>query len=123
MKNAIPRYNFYKTKYGSELSIDVVGLQCTRKFLTKGKVHILTYYDITFITKGEIDSFRPHDTDVLRALLYETLMLLSRAYRTSISLEADEETHKNISSFHLSRFTELVEEHFRGFKSEDFTVG
>ena len=204
MKNAIPRYNFYKTKYGNELLIDVVGLQCTRKFLTKGKVHILTYYDITFITKGEgdftigsrthraapcdvffskpgevrswdtdhidngyalifedaflnsffkdplfvqhlpffrmgktanklqlpdrlysrilqllhdikgeIDSFRPHDTDVLRALLYETLMLLSRAYRTSISPEADEETHKNISSFHLSRFTELVEEHFR----------
>ena len=50
MKNAIPRYNFYKTKYGSELLIDVVDLQYTRKFLTQGKVHILTYYDITFIT-------------------------------------------------------------------------
>ena len=53
MKNAIPRYNFYKTKYGSELLIDVVDLQYTRKFLTQGKVHILTYYDITFITEGE----------------------------------------------------------------------
>ena len=42
MKNAIPRYNFYKTKYGSELLIDVVDLQYTRKFLTQGKVHILT---------------------------------------------------------------------------------
>ncbi|MCD8259892.1 MAG: hypothetical protein LUD26_15875, partial [Bacteroides uniformis] len=48
MKNAIPRYNFYKTKYGSELLIDVVDLQYTRKFLTQGKVHILTYYDITW---------------------------------------------------------------------------
>lgn len=56
MKNAIPRYNFYKTKYGSELLIDVVDLQYTRKFLTQGKVHILTYYDITFITEGEGDS-------------------------------------------------------------------
>jgi len=55
MKNAIPRYNFYKTKYGSELLIDVVDLQYTRKFLTQGKVHILTYYDITFITEGEGD--------------------------------------------------------------------
>lgn len=48
-----PRYNFYKTKYGSELLIDVVDLKYTRKFLTKGSVHILTYYDITFITEGE----------------------------------------------------------------------
>lgn len=53
MKNAIPRYSCYKTKYGSELLIDVVDLQYTRKFLTQGKVHILTYYDITFITEGE----------------------------------------------------------------------
>lgn len=28
-------------------------MQYTRKFLTYGKVHILTYYDITFITEGE----------------------------------------------------------------------
>lgn len=53
MKSVIPRYNFYKTKYGSELLIDVVDLKYTRKFLTKGSVHILTYYDITFITEGE----------------------------------------------------------------------
>ena len=199
MKNAIPRYNFYKTKYGSKLLIDVVDLQYTRKFLTQGKVHILTYYDITFITEGEgeftignrthlaapgdvffskpgevrswdtdrignghalifedtfltsffkdplfvqhlpffrmgktadklqlpnglyarilqllhdikveIDSFHPHDTGILRALLYEVLMLLNRAYRTSIPPETGKEPHKDISSFHLSRFFELV---------------
>lgn len=187
MKNAIPRYNFYKTKYGSELLIDVVDLQYTRKFLTQGKVHILTYYDITFITEGEgeftignrthlaapgdvffskpgevrswdtdrignghalifedtfltsffkdplfvqhlpffrmgkmvdklqlpnglyarilqllhdikveIDSFHPHDTGILRALLYEVLMLLNRAYCTSIPPETGKEPHKDI---------------------------
>ena len=211
MKNAIPRYNFYKTKYGSELLIDVVDLQYTRKFLTQGKVHILTYYDITFITEGEgeftignrthlaapgdvffskpgevrswdtdrignghalifedtfltsffkdplfvqhlpffrmgkmvdklqlpnglyarilqllhdikveIDSFHPHDTGILRALLYEVLMLLNRAYRTSIPPETGKEPHKDISSFHLSRFFELVGEHFREQHSVQF---
>lgn len=188
MKNAIPRYNFYKTKYGSELLIDVVDLQYTRKFLTQGKVHILTYYDITFITEGEgeftignrthlaapgdvffskpgevrswdtdrignghalifedtfltsffkdplfvqhlpffrmgktadklqlpnglyarilqllhdikveIDSFHPHDTGILRALLYEVLMLLNRAYRTS-TLRRRVRSHIKISA-------------------------
>ena len=211
MKSVIPRYKFYKTKYGSELLIDVVDLQYTRKFLTQGKVHILTYYDITFITegegeftignrthlaapgdvffskpgevrswdtdrigngyalifedtfltsffkdplfvrhlpffrmgktanklrlpdglysrmfqllhniKGEIDSFRPHDTGILRALLYETLMLLNRAYRTSIPPESDKEILKYSSGFHLSRFIELVEEHFREQHSVQF---
>jgi AraC family transcriptional regulator, transcriptional activator of pobA len=211
MKNAIPRYNFYKTKYGSELLIDVVDLQYTRKFLTQGKVHILTYYDITFITEGEgeftignrthlaapgdvffskpgevrswdtdrignghalifedtfltsffkdplfvqhlpffrmgkmvdklqlpnglyarilqllhdikveIDSFHPHDTGILRALLYEVLMLLNRAYCTSIPPETGKEPHKDISSFHLSRFFELVGEHFREQHSVQF---
>lgn len=62
MKSVIPRYNFYKTKYGSELLIDVVDLKYTRKFLTKGSVHILTYYDITFITeeKGTSPSATEH---------------------------------------------------------------
>ena len=53
MKNSIPRYIFYKTKYGSELLVDVVELKYVKRFLTKGTVHTLTYYDITFITEGE----------------------------------------------------------------------
>ncbi len=53
MKNYIPQYTFYKTKYGSELLIDVVELEYTKKFLTKGSIHTLTYYDITFITTGK----------------------------------------------------------------------
>lgn len=53
MKNPIPKYTFYKTKYGSELLIDVVELKYVKKFLARGATHTLTYYDITFITEGE----------------------------------------------------------------------
>lgn len=53
MNNSIPRYTFYKTKYGSELLVDVVELKYVKRFLTKGTVHTLTYYDITFVTEGE----------------------------------------------------------------------
>lgn len=53
MKNSIPRYTFHKNKYGSELLIDVVELKYVKKFLAASSVHMLTYYDITFITEGE----------------------------------------------------------------------
>ena len=53
MKNSIPRYTFYKHKYGSELLVDVVELKYVKKFLAKSAVHILNYYDITFITEGK----------------------------------------------------------------------
>lgn len=72
MKNAIPRYNFYKTKYGSELLIDVVDLQYTRKFLTQGKVHILTYYDITFITEGEGEFTIGNRTHLAAPVMYSS---------------------------------------------------
>ena len=53
MKNSIPRYTFYKHKYGSELLVDVVELKYVKKFLAKSAVHTLNYYDITFITEGK----------------------------------------------------------------------
>lgn len=53
MKNSIPRYTFYKNKYGSELLIDVVELKYVKRFLVESAVHTLTYYDITFVTEGE----------------------------------------------------------------------
>ena len=53
MKNSIPRYTFYKYKYGSELLVDVVELKYVKKFLAKSAVHTLNYYDITFITEGK----------------------------------------------------------------------
>ena len=53
MKNSIPRYTFYKNKYGSELLVDVVELKYVKRFLAESAVHTLTYYDITFVTEGE----------------------------------------------------------------------
>ena len=196
MKNSIPRYTFYKTKYGSELLVDVVELKYVKRFLTKGTVHTLTYYDITFVTEGEgnfsvdnqmhkavpcdvlfskpgeirnwdtghivngyalifedeflssffkdplfvqhlsffnvgrksaglhlsnelyvrmlqllsdikteIDSYKQNDVHVLRALLYEALMLLDRAYQKMLSVEP---LHKEASSIHISKFMERV---------------
>ena len=49
---AIPQYHFYKTKYGEELLIDVVSLSSIRKYLDRDPYHILSYFDITFITRG-----------------------------------------------------------------------
>ena len=53
MKNPISQYTFYKTKYGSELLIDVVELKYIKRFLSESPIHKLTYYDITFITEGK----------------------------------------------------------------------
>lgn len=49
---SIPEYKFHKTKYGESLLLDVVSLDSIRKHIDKHPVHTLTYYDITFITKG-----------------------------------------------------------------------
>lgn len=60
MRN-IPKYDFYKTKYGCELLIDVVELRYIKNYLQKGSLHTLTYYDVTLITEGE-GFFRIDDT-------------------------------------------------------------
>ena len=200
MKNLIPRYTFYKNKYGSELLIDVVELKYVKKFLSQSSVHTLTYYDITFVTEGEgkfsidnqtneaasrdvffskpgeirnwdtrhivngyalifedeflsslfkdslfvrhlsffqsgktssklqlpdelymrilqilhnikteIDSYRQNDVYVLRALLYEVLMLLDRAYLKMISME--EGRSREVFNNHVSKFMNLVNIH------------
>ncbi|MDR1402912.1 MAG: AraC family transcriptional regulator [Tannerellaceae bacterium] len=49
---SIPTYHFYKTKYGEELLVDVVILDNIRKYIKKHPVHTLSYFDVTFITKG-----------------------------------------------------------------------
>lgn len=49
---AIPQYNFFRTKYGDELLIDVVELGYIKKYLADNPLHKLSYYDITVITGG-----------------------------------------------------------------------
>ena len=69
MKNLIPRYTFYKNKYGSELLIDVVELKYVKKFLAQSSVHTLTYYDITFVNDMPsiciLLTFAPNLTDLV----------------------------------------------------------
>jgi AraC-type DNA-binding domain-containing proteins len=48
----LPQYHFHKTKYGEELLIDVVSLDSIRKYIVRDPIHVLSYFDITFITKG-----------------------------------------------------------------------
>jgi len=50
---SIRQYNFYKTKYGDELLIDVVELRSIEKYIQRDPTHKLTYYDITLITEGQ----------------------------------------------------------------------
>lgn len=49
---SIYTYNFYKTKYGDELLVDVVSLDGIRKYIDRHPVHALSYFDITFISAG-----------------------------------------------------------------------
>ncbi|OJV84930.1 MAG: AraC family transcriptional regulator [Bacteroidia bacterium 44-10] len=76
MKN-IPKYDFYKTKYGGELLIDVVELEYIKNYLPKQSLHTLTYYDVTLITEGEgffkIDGTTHHvkPMDMLFSLPYQ----------------------------------------------------
>jgi len=56
------RYDFFKTKYGSELLIDLIRLESLEKYIIEDKSHNLSYYDITLITGGSgtfcLDEFR-----------------------------------------------------------------
>jgi AraC family transcriptional regulator, transcriptional activator of pobA len=47
------KYDFFKTKYGSELLIDLIRLERLEKYIINDKSHVLSYYDITLITKGD----------------------------------------------------------------------
>lgn len=49
---SVRTYQFYKTKYGEELLVDVVSLDSIRKYVDQSPVHTLSYFDITFITRG-----------------------------------------------------------------------
>lgn len=74
---SIPTYDFHKTKYGSELLIDVVDLKYVKNYLPADSLHTLTYYDITLITEGEgffgIEGLRPYakERDVIFSLPYQ----------------------------------------------------
>lgn len=60
--------------------------------------------------KTEIDSYRWNGVHLLRALLYEILMLLNRAY---LEIASEEEAKKEAGSVHINKFIRLVAENLR----------
>jgi AraC family transcriptional regulator, transcriptional activator of pobA len=57
----ITQYDFFRTKYGEELLIDLIRLESLEKYIKLSPVQRLTYYDITIIADGQgkfsIDSY------------------------------------------------------------------
>jgi AraC-like DNA-binding protein len=48
----IAQYDFFRTKYGDELLIDLIQLEDLEKYIIATPVHRLMYYDITIISGG-----------------------------------------------------------------------
>lgn len=69
--------------------------------------------------KMEIDSYKQNDVHVLRALLYEVLMLLERAYQKAV-LNEEITTDKEINNIHIGRFIHLVGAHLKEQHSVQF---
>ena len=69
--------------------------------------------------KAEIDTYHQDDVHVLRALLYEILMLLDRAYQSMMETQP-ENSKKDAGSIHINKFTELVVAHLKEQHSVQF---
>jgi AraC-like DNA-binding protein len=64
--------------------------------------------------KHEIDAYRVKDKHILRALLYETLMLLHREYTTVNGLPCG---NRKTTNTHIDKFTDLVNSNFKCYHS------
>ena len=47
------KFDFYRTKYGSNLLIDLIRLESLEKYIDSDSSHYLSYFDITLITDGK----------------------------------------------------------------------
>ena len=50
---SVKKYDFFKTKYGDELLIDLIHLETLEKYMVVDCPHYLTYYDITLLIDGK----------------------------------------------------------------------
>lgn len=68
---SLPQYHFNKNKYGEELLMDIVSLSSIQKYMNRDPIHILSYFDITFITNEtgvfstEEKKYELHSGDVI----------------------------------------------------------
>lgn len=62
MNGIVKKYDFFKTKYGDELLIDLIQLESLERYIIEYPTHCLSYYDVTLITGGcgsfSIDHYR-----------------------------------------------------------------
>ena len=67
----ITQYDFFRTKYGDELLIDLIRLEDLEKYIRLSPIQRLTYYDITIIADGNgtfnIDS---HEQDLRQGSVF-----------------------------------------------------
>ena len=67
--------------------------------------------------KREIDSYQPNEVHILRALLYEALMLLDRSYKNTLPEENECKGNYNI---HFNKFIRLVDKNLKEQHSVQF---
>lgn len=53
MKIKSERFDFYETKYGKKLLIDLIHLEALKNYISSTNSHYLSYFDITLITSGK----------------------------------------------------------------------
>lgn len=67
----IAQYDFYRTKYGEELLIDLIDLEDLGKYMKLSPVQRLSYYDITVITGGNgTFSIDDHELEIKQNQVY-----------------------------------------------------
>jgi AraC-like DNA-binding protein len=90
--------DYFRTLYGQKYEMDF------RLYFSDVKPRMAI-----FVSKTEIDTYKQNDVYVLRALLYEVLMLLDREYK-KVNME-EETISKEVGNIHINKFMKLVESH------------
>lgn len=105
---------FKDSLFVQHLSFFKLGKQTSKLHLSKELYSRI--YEILKSIKVEIANYKLNGVDVLKALLYEVLMLLDRAYQTEISNKGD--NMKDIGKVHMDKYINLV----NNFSKEHHTV-
>lgn len=121
---SIPKYNFYKNKYGEELLIDVVSLESISKYICNTPIHKLSYYDITLITsdsgkisinnhsysltKGDVIFSKPNDIRAWDVENYPEGFAIIFEKEFLHSFFNDSSFIEKLSFFQINSFTKVI---------------
>lgn len=80
----IAQYDFFRTKYGEELLIDLIDLKDLGKYIELSPIQRLSYYDITVITEGNgTFSVDDHEHQIKHGCIYFSSPGQIRKWNTS----------------------------------------